>query len=501
MKNKVIFSSKKIILILFLLGATSSLGFPPLSFFFLTIISYSYTISLIPNTNTKKTAFFMGFWFGLGHHLCSLYWIAISFELGDAGGYFVGFIAVTALASFLSIFTAISFYCIRSLDQKLNLLQYMVSIVLILTLTDWIKGNMLWSFPWLPISAIWSFSELTLYPFSLIGKWGYSLVTYSIIIGFLVLKIKIKNSLILFCPLALVIIPYFFEKAPAEDNKRELHVRIVQPNISQKEKWLPEKKQENFYKLIELSQKKTVDKIDLIIWPETSLNFDLNNEDKKEEIFRDFIKENQNIIVGLIRKDYSNKNIKIYNSLFLFNSENEDIQIHDKVKLVPFGEFIPLRKILKLEKLTAGIVDFSEGNALKSLELKNGLRILPLICYEVIFPNIVDKNQKYNLLVNITNDGWYGKSFGPYQHLGLSKIRAVEEGKTLLRVANTGISAVINYNGKIMSSLALGKTGVIDRNIKFLEKKTLYKKYGDNLFYVLIGVLCLYLLILKRVLR
>ena len=494
------FFLKKKKLLFFLLGTVSSLGYAPISLFLLTVLSYSYSISLITKTNTKNSAFLLGFLFGLGHHTFSLYWIAISFELGNVGGYVVGGVAVVLLSAFLSLFTALAFYLIRTLNIKLGLIYYAISIVFILSCLDWIKGNILWSFPWLPISAIWSFSEITLFPFSFLGTWGYSLITYALITGVFLLNIKIKYSLLLVCPFVFVVSLYFFEKKPISHSDKQLNIRLVQPNISQKEKWNSENQDKNFNELMSLSRKKGIKEIDLIIWPETSLNIDLNRVGKKEKIFRDFINDN-NVIVGAIRKEYLNNKMKIYNSLFLFNAESKAILIHDKAKLVPFGEFIPFKKILKLDKLTNGSKDFSKGNIVKSMGIKNGLSLLPLICYEVIFPNLTKKNQKYDFIVNITNDGWYGYSFGPYQHLALARIRAVKEGKTLLRVANTGISAVINYNGNIIASLDLNKKGIIDKNIKLIEKNTLYKKYGDGLFYGLIGVLCLYLLIFYRIPR
>ena len=500
MRNKVLLFGSKKNIILFSLGAISSLGFSPLSLFFLTIICYSLSIYLIADTQKKTTACLLGFLFGLGYHIFSLYWIAISFEMGDAGGYLVGTIAVLVLATFLSIFTAIAFYLIRIINKKLGLVYYAISIIFILTCQDWIKGNILWSFPWLPISGIWSFSELTLHPFSLIGKWGYSLITYALITGVLFLKLKPIVALFLVSPFIFVISLFFFEKASIITHESQLNLRLVQPNINQKEKWKLERKQENFNKLIKLSNKESDDKFDVIIWPETSLNVNLQTKKNRENIFEYFNNNTNNLILGAVRKEFINKDLKIYNSLFLFNRHRKELQVHDKVKLVPFGEFIPFKKFLKLDKIASGNIDFSQGKAIKPLDIKDGLKILPLICYEVIFPNLIKKNLKYHIIVNITNDGWYGKSFGPHQHLALSKIRAVEEGKIILRVANTGISAIINYNGNIISSLKLGQTGIIDKTIKVVEKQTPYKKYGDRLFYVFIGVLCFYLIAFREIL-
>ena len=502
MKIKTIFSCKKYYFLLFLLGAISSLGFAPLNLFFLTIISYSIAVSLTLKTKKKNTAFFYGASFGVAHHFCSLYWISISFEFAKAGGYFTGLIAVLFLSLFFSIFTATAFYFIGKLkyNDKSRIFSNAIAIILILTSMDWIKGNIFWSFPWLPISAIWTFSTLTLFPFSLLGKWGYSLVTFSLIIALLLANKNPKYSFILLCPFFLILSFFYLSQMPNKSNPKKINVRLVQPNISQSEKWKPEKAKENFQKLINLSIKKGYQETDLIIWPETSLNFDFNSEEENFIAFKEFIKQSNNVIAGAIRKEYVNKKLHIYNSLYLFNGKNEEIQKHDKVKLVPFGEFIPFKNFFNLNKLTQGNLDFSKGTSINPLVVENKFNILPLICYEIIFSNLVAKDKQYNFLVNITNDGWYGQSFGPYQHLALSKIRAVEEGRVVLRVANTGISAVINYDGKILSSLKLDEKGIIDKKVILLKKNTLYKKIGDNLFYGLISVLCFYLLITYRTL-
>ena len=145
-----------------------------------------------------------------------------------------------------------------------------------------------------------------------------------------------------------------------------------------------------------------------------------------------------------------------------------------------------------------GGIDFSYGKKVKVLELNDNIKILPLICYEVIFPKITrEKSNQYNLIVNITNDGWYGRSSGPYQHLALAKIRAVQEGKFLLRTANTGVSAIINYDGEIVEKIGLGRKGIIDKELVLIKKNTMYSKFGDNVFLFLIILLFFLLIIIN----
>tara|TARA_E500000178_G_C16590267_1_gene560041 strand:- start:39 stop:611 length:573 start_codon:yes stop_codon:yes gene_type:complete len=168
------------------------------------------------------------------------------------------------------------------------------------------------------------------------------------------------------------------------------------------------------------------------------------------------------------------------------------VEFHDKIKLVPFGEYIPFRNLLKNFKILLGGLDFSHGKKLSFLELNNKVKLLPLICYEVIFPNITKLSENnHDLIINITNDAWFGSSRGPYQHLELAKIRTVLEGKYMLRVANTGISAIIDHNGNIVEKINLGNSGVIDKKLVLYKKNTLYSYVGDYIFYALLLVLIL----------
>ena len=167
----------------FVLGCIASLGLEPYNLFFLTLFSFALALFFLDRVSESQQAFRIGFLFGLGFHFCSLYWIAISFKIANFGGYFLGFFAVILLCSFLSIFLALSFYFIKKLGKKNRIIFNSLLAISILSIFDWIKGNILWGFPWTPISVIWAFNENTLAPFSSFGVWTYSLITYSLIVG------------------------------------------------------------------------------------------------------------------------------------------------------------------------------------------------------------------------------------------------------------------------------------------------------------------------------
>ncbi len=159
-----------------------------------------------------------------------------------------------------------------------------------------------------------------------------------------------------------------------------------------------------------------------MVWPETSVLFDIMDEDNTSLLLKNSFKNIENIIIGGIRKEKTNKNGKIYNSLFLIDNTSNTIDYHDKIKLVPFGEYIPFRNVLKNFKILLGGLDFSSGEKLNFLELNNNVKVLPLICYEVIFPKTTSLSKKnFDLIVNITNDAWFGNSRGPIPTFGISK--------------------------------------------------------------------------------
>ena len=489
MKNKNIlnYNVKYSGLIIFVAGAIASFGFAPFHFFPLTILSYVFLIHFfIISQKEKKNVFLCSFFYGLGTHIGLLYWIAISFQTANSGGYLLGAVAVFILCSFLSIFIAIPFYLLIKFSKNFKDINFGLFFIFIFTIFDWLKGNILWSFPWTPISSIWAFSSFTLYPFSVLGVWGYSFITYSLIISFYYFIFNFKKGLIFLIPFILIILvmPNLLKKEKSFFDT--IFIRVVQPNIKQEEKWNKEYLFNNYQKLTSLIKSSGYKEIDLLILPETAINFkaeELNNNDHKNNFGLDYIK---NIIIGSIRTSKEGRDIKIFNSMYLITSNTKNNLYHDKLKLVPFGEYIPFRRIINVKKLTSGSIDFTKGDNPKTFAISPKIKILPLICYEVIFPNLISSlKSNYNLIVNITNDAWYKKSSGPYQHLSHSRIRAVMEGVTLIRAANTGISGVIGPNGKILKKLGLGQAGIIDYRLNVNSIKTVYSVYRDKVFYLI----------------
>ena len=202
------------------------------------------------------------------------------------------------------------------------------------------------------------------------------------------------------------------------------------------------------------------------------------------------------LVVGLLRVDTN----KLFNSVVFLNSKGNIIYQYDKIHLVPFGEYIPFRSKFTTIANFLSLKDFSSGNIKPNFNLKGLGNILTLICYEILFTEeVVSRLSKNtNLLINITNDAWFGKTIGPYQHLALAKIKAVELGIPVVRVANTGISALISPYGEEITKIPLYESGVRTAKLTLPLKNTIYRRYGEIifivsiLFLIFINIICDY---------
>ena len=259
-----------------------------------------------------------------------------------------------------------------------------------------------------------------------------------------------------------------------------MSVRLIQPNAVQEKKWSKEFAPIYFEKMIEMTAEQP--KTDIIIWPETSLYLTYNSAFEELDKMRKAAGESI-LIFGALRIDSRNF---LNNSLIIENKSQETV-FYNKAKLVPFGEYLPfinLKSYFKIsERSNLFGWGFKRGKGSELLNLSNGLNFVPLICYEAIFSNFLKPSVKNaDFILQITNDAWFGKSIGPQQHLAQLRIRAIEYGLPVIRVANTGISAIIDANGKVIKKLSVNKSGYLDSFIPSRKPSTIYGKFGDLVF-------------------
>ena len=286
----------------------------------------------------------------------------------------------------------------------------------------------------------------------------------------------------------------------------KINVKIISPNFSLKD-YNTQSEEFQIKRLIKISDPEK-DKKTLFIWPEGIFYQSYLEDIKKfENLFKDRFSENHLIILGVNNFTNPNdiENQKYFNSLVVLNHKLEILFLYNKVNLVPFGEFLPFEKTLSkfgLKKITPGYSSFSPGDTRMIINLGNKLNeklILPLICYEIIYPGkIKKKNQLPDLVINISEDAWFGRSIGPHQHFTKAIYRSIEEGVFIARSANKGISAFINPNGKVLKSINTRESGNIELHFPYFYKSTLFSNYGNKIFFLIILLYTLLILIFKK---
>jgi apolipoprotein N-acyltransferase len=290
-------------------------------------------------------------------------------------------------------------------------------------------------------------------------------------------------------------------------------LRIMQPNLPQDARFNYSAKAEVMRKYLTLSDRATgpqstgVRDANILIWPESAFPFFLTREADAMAQIADLLPKGTVLITGAVRAPElppGDKITRAYNSIYVIDHDGSVLSVYDKLYLVPFGEFLPFQDLMEklgfvqLTKVQGG---FIPGTRRKTMEVPNAPRMLPLICYEAVFPGDIEtRGDRAGWIVNLTNDGWFGISTGPYQHLQQARLRAIEEGLPLVRAANTGVSAVIDPTGRIVARLDLGAEGVLDSGLPAAIASTIYARLGDIPAAVMVAV-ALIIVIRRRAAR
>ena len=505
----------------FLLGALTTLGFSPYNFTFINFFSFSIFLFLIlvvkkktkSNYRKKKSKhyfFYLGCAFGFGFFLLGNYWISISLTHDEMFKGFIPF-AIILIPLFLSLFFGLAILIIGPFSEK-NI-SFILFFSLVFSTSEFLRGNLLTGFPWNLISYTWSWSIESIQILSLVGTYTLSLISVTFFcLPFLFFQNKIikKNVFFLLIFLGVFIGNYFYGSYKIYNDSytfdENINVKVVSPSFSLKD-YNTQGETLKLKRLIKISDPKK-NKKTLFVWPEGIFyQSSLQDIEQYKNLFTDKFSENHLIVLGINNyvgsKDL--KNQKYFNSLVILNHKLEILSIYNKVNLVPFGEFLPFEKTLSkfgLKKITPGYNSFSAGDIRETLNLGSEFSerlILPLICYEIIYPGkIKTKNQFPDLVINISEDAWFGQSIGPYQHFSKAIYRAVEEGIFIARSANKGISAFINPNGRVLKSLNARESGNIELNFPYFNRSTLFSNYGNKIFFLMILLYIFLTLIFKK---
>jgi apolipoprotein N-acyltransferase len=342
---------------------------------------------------------------------------------------------------------------------------------------------------------------------SLIGTYSLSLISVTLFcLPFLYFQKKIVKSNLIFTLIFVIIFigNYFYGSNKISKNAynfdKNISVKIISPNFSLKD-YKDNTEISQLKRLIKISNPEE-NKKTLFVWPE-GIFYESNLKDIKnyKSLFNSKFSKNHLIILGI----NNFREQKYFNSLVILNNKLDILYIYNKIHLVPFGEFLPFEKTLSkfgLKKITSGYNSFSAGDLRKIITLNgefNNKSILPLICYEIIYPGkIKEKNQFPDMIINISEDAWFGKSIGPHQHFAKAIYRSIEEGVFIARSANKGISAFINPNGKLIKSLNTGESGNIEMNFPHFYQPTLFSNFGNKIFFFIILLYIFLVLIFKK---
>ncbi len=451
------------------LGAVAALALPPLNIL-PALLAFAALLLLLRRARSWRGAFAVGWWFGFGWFLAGLYWIAIAFY-ADAERF--GALAVPAtvlLCAGLALFHGLATLAVASV-RWLSARAEAFALAVALMLAELVRGTPGLSFPWNPVALAWSAVDPLLQSVAWIGQSGLGLVTLvAAILPATLLSARGRRRWVL-PALALAGLAGLYaagrarllEAPPAALDAPV--VRVVQGNVPQDLKWDAARRQEWFLRHLALSQQGDAAP-QVVVWPETAVPFLLERDPDGRAALATAVPPDGWLLTGGNSYDDGVEPPVAHNSLFAVDADGRLHARYDKVDLVPFGEFLPFRRVLErvgLERLAVGSIDFSPGPGRMTIALPDLPPFSALICYEAIFPRAATASHaRPGWLVNVTNDAWFGRSSGPYQHLAMARLRAIEEGLPLVRAANTGISAIVDSHGRTVAELPLGRTGTLE---------------------------------------
>ena len=421
---------------------------------------------LYSGTERRRRAAFVGWFAGLGYFGLTLAWIVEPFLVDVARHGWMAPFALFFMAAGLSLFWAIAFW--------IALRGNIFALIVWWALAELARSYVCTGFPWSLFGHGWVETPI-IQVASIIGVHGLGFLTLlaAALLSLGRLRSVVPGALILALMWGFGV--YQLSK-PAIPRVDAYTVRIVQPNVDQKLKWLPEFQQTFFQRHLDLSA--TDGTPDIVIWPEAAVPF---LPEERPDLLQDIssVSKGAAVILGARRRNVDGN---WFNRLALLDDSGVLIDSYDKHHLVPFGEYVPAKSILSktgIEALTGR--GWSAGVGPRMLSHSGIPAFLPLICYEAIFPSHASiQGERPDWIVQITNDAWFGKLIGPYQHLAQARIRAIEQGLPLARSANTGVSAMVDPYGRVVSSIPLDQMGIIDVLLPAVLPITLYSRYGDR---------------------
>jgi apolipoprotein N-acyltransferase len=482
----------KIFLICFAAGLASACGFAPLKLWPLTLLAVALLLWLVAEAPRLRSALARGWWFGVGHFTLGNNWIATAFTYQSEMPAWLGWIAVVLLSLYLAVYPAAAAGLAWRYGRT-DALRMTLVFAAAWIATEWLRATMFTGFAWNPLGV-----SLLPTPVARVAPWigTYGLSGVAALLAGALLIVWSRRwpaaGILLGCIGAATGLAFL--ASPAAPAAKGPALRIVQPNIGQQDKWREGFEEENMALLRRFSAGGAAPR--LLLWPEAAVTRPLENgltyPAAQEEVsylrseVASMLRPGDLLLTGGVTWQ-SRTGLDVTsatNSVFAMDRSGRILGRYDKAHLVPYGEYLPMRPILSaigLSRLAPGDVDFDPGPGPQTLDLPLVGKVGFQLCYEIIFSGeVVDRKNRPNVIFNPSNDAWFG-AWGPPQHLAQARLRALEEGLPVLRSTPTGISAVIDADGRLLISLPWRTPGAIDGRLPAPKPPTLFARFGNLL--------------------
>ncbi|HEV2189460.1 MAG TPA: apolipoprotein N-acyltransferase, partial [Stellaceae bacterium] len=462
------------------LGALLAAGLPPVDMTPVIFIVFPLYLWLDEGSPSPWAAARLGYVFGMGYFTAGLYWIAVALFVDIARYWWALPFGLFGMPIILSAFTALGTYAAGLARLRLGMtgLTRICAFAVTWVIAEWLRGHVFTGFPWNLAGYVWAGgfpgALVMLQTTAWVGIYGLSFVT---VLAACLPAMFGTPSLTPLSPLrrflpaiaaaALILVPAAagaLRLSLLPSATTDTWLRLVQPSIAQSSKWNAAEAEANFHRLIELSNAPADHKLAAVIWPEAAATYLLERDAPHRDAIAAVAPPGGYVLTGALRGPPPPLPVTaVWNSIDAIDGSGQMVAQYDKAHLVPFGEYMPLSKWLPIKKFTPGVIDLSAGPGPRTLKIGSLPSFSPLICYEAIFPDaIVDPHDRPSWILNVSNDAWYGRSAGPYQHFAMARTRAVEDGLPLIRVANNGITGVVDAQGRVLAHTHLDDISYAD---------------------------------------
>lgn len=486
-------------------GAMTALALPPVFMWPVVFLTFSTLVVLLDGVSGRGWLwrfFGIGWCFGFGYFLAGLWWIGSAFLVeADTFAWLLPF-AVMALPAGLALFwgAACALAGLVWHRGRPAGLPQIIALACAFGIAEFFRGTLLTGFPWNLVGYAAMPGMVSMQSAGLVGAYGMSALTVfaASMVAFVFRPGGWRVALPVVATLFAAHLGYgmwVLDRALSE-NEPGTNLRIVQPALTQAEKWAGDNEDDIMARYIRMSGggEAGIDGVTHLIWPESAFPFVLQNRADRLAQIADFLPAGTRLITGAMRVEEPapTREQDVFNALYVVGNDGALLEYGDKTRLVPFGEYLPFKQVLEsigLRQMVEGI-GFTPGRARRVLPIEGAPPFVPLICYEIIFSGrlLPAGHVRPGWIVNVTNDGWFGKTPGPYQHFHQSRIRAVEEGLPVVRAANSGISGIIDPYGRIRVSLGLGEAGILDGALPRAIAAPLYARIGPWAVFLFICI-------------